>query len=66
MAHVWGIDEKMSVIYIALPIALALGASGLFACLYCIRSGQYEDMETPQIRILMEGDAEETKERERS
>ncbi|MFN9642968.1 MAG: cbb3-type cytochrome oxidase assembly protein CcoS [Pirellula sp.] len=30
----------MSVLYVALPAALLLGAAGLWGCLYCIRSGQ--------------------------
>ena len=44
----------MSVLFIALPIALALGASGLIACIYCIRSDQYEDLESPSLRILID------------
>ncbi len=42
----------MSVLYIALPVALMLGGAGLMACLYCIRSGQYDDLESPPLRIL--------------
>jgi cbb3-type cytochrome oxidase maturation protein len=42
----------MSVLYIALPVALLLGGSALLACLACIRSGQYEDLETPSIKLL--------------
>jgi cbb3-type cytochrome oxidase maturation protein len=44
----------MSVLFIALPIALLLGASGMLACVYCIRNGQYEDLDTPSIRILID------------
>ena len=44
----------MSVLYIALPIALLLGGGGLLACLYCIRNGQYDDMDTPAVRILID------------
>ncbi|QDT03839.1 Cytochrome oxidase maturation protein cbb3-type [Rubripirellula lacrimiformis] len=44
----------MSVIYIALPIAIALGAAGLIACVYCIRGGQYDDMDTPAMRMLID------------
>lgn len=44
----------MSVIYVALPIALLLGAAGMFACIRCICDGQYEDLETPPIRILID------------
>ncbi len=44
----------MSVLYIALPVALLLGAAGLAACLYCIRDGQYDDMDTPSVRMLID------------
>ena len=44
----------MSVIYVALPLALLLGAAGMFACIRCICDGQYEDLETPPIRILID------------
>ena len=44
----------MSVMYIALPIALLLGGGGLVACLYCIRNGQYDDLDTPSVRVLVD------------
>ena len=44
----------MSVLYIALPIALLLGGGGLIACLYCIRDGQYDDLDSPSVRILVD------------
>ncbi len=44
----------MSVLYIALPLALLLGGGAMWACVVCIRSGQYEDLDTPAIRILVE------------
>lgn len=43
---------KMSVLYVALPVALLLGGSALIACLLCIRSGQYDDLETPSVKLL--------------
>ena len=42
----------MSVIYIALPIAVLLGASAMWACVYCIRNGQFTDLDSPPHRIL--------------
>jgi cbb3-type cytochrome oxidase maturation protein len=54
----------MSVLYIALPIAIALGAGAMWACVRCIRTGQFDDLESPAIRMLIddhpggEGDAE--------
>lgn len=44
----------MSVIYIALPLALMLGGGGLLACIYCIRGGQYDDLESPPVRMLLD------------
>jgi len=44
----------MSVLFIALPIALLLGFTGMLACIHCIRSGQYDDLDTPSVRILVE------------
>ena len=37
---------------LALPVALLLGCSALLACMICIRSGQYDDLETPSVRLL--------------
>ncbi len=42
----------MSVLYVALPVALLLGGSALLACLACIRSGQYDDLESPSVKLL--------------
>lgn len=44
----------MSVLFIALPIAILLGASAMVACVLCIRSGQYDDMDTPAVRMLID------------
>ena len=49
----------MNIVDFLLPLALALG--GTFAVLFAIsvRSGQYDDLETPAHRILLE-DSQET------
>jgi cbb3-type cytochrome oxidase maturation protein len=44
----------MSVLYVALPAALFLGVLGLIGCLYCIKSGQYDDLDSESMRILNE------------
>ena len=44
----------MSVLYIALPIALLLGAAGLWACIMTIKNGQYVDLDSPPLRMLMD------------
>jgi len=57
----------MSVLFVTLPIALLLGALGLFACIRCIKTGQYDDLESPSLRILQEDEpvvqSEETRSR---
>ncbi len=44
----------MGVIYIALPVAVALGAAAMWACIRCIRSGQFDDLESPPVRMLID------------
>lgn len=44
----------MSVLYIAVPLAILLGGAGLLACWYCIQSGQYDDLDSPSVRILID------------
>ncbi|MEO8268424.1 MAG: cbb3-type cytochrome oxidase assembly protein CcoS [Aureliella sp.] len=44
----------MSVIYVALPLAILLGGAALVACVRCICSGQYDDLETPAVRMLID------------
>ena len=44
----------MSVLTIALPIAIALGASALVACIWSIRQGQFDDLDSPSVRILVD------------
>lgn len=39
-----------------IPVALALGAAGLGAFLWCLRSGQYEDLDGAAERILYDED----------
>jgi len=46
----------MSVIYIVLPLALVLGGAALGAFLWAVRKGQFDDLETPAIRIALEDD----------
>jgi cbb3-type cytochrome oxidase maturation protein len=46
----------MSVVYIALPIALLLALAGVIAFIWAVRSGQLDDLETPSQRILGDDD----------
>jgi cbb3-type cytochrome oxidase maturation protein len=49
----------MVVFYILTPVALILAGLGVTAFLWSVRSGQYDDVETPAIRILIDDDTEE-------
>lgn len=44
----------MSVLYIALPIALVLAVIAVIAFIVQVRGGQYDDLETPPRRILFD------------
>ncbi len=44
----------MEIIIILLPLALLLGATFVFAFIWSAKSGQYDDMETPKFRMLLD------------
>ncbi len=44
----------MSVLYIAVPLALFVAAMAIIAFVFQVRSGQYDDLETPAHRILFD------------
>ena len=46
----------MNILLLLIPAALALGALGLAAFLWSIRSGQYDDLDGAAIRILQDDD----------
>jgi cbb3-type cytochrome oxidase maturation protein len=46
----------MNVLVYLLPMALGLGLTGLFAFLWSLRSGQYEDLDGAALRILSDED----------
>jgi len=44
----------MSVMYVALPIAILLGGTALVACIRAIRGGQFNDLDAPAMRMLID------------
>lgn len=52
----------MEIIYFLLPVALLLGGAFLTAFIFASVYGQYDDLETPKHRMLI--DAEKDKARE--
>ena len=46
----------MDILYLLIPISLIIVAIAIGLFMWAIRSGQYEDMEGPAHRILMDED----------
>lgn len=42
----------MSVIYIVLPLALIAAAGAVAAFVWAVRTGQFDDLATPRVRML--------------
>jgi cbb3-type cytochrome oxidase maturation protein len=47
----------MSVLFLAVPVALLLAGSGVVAFFWAARNGQLDDLETPPLRMLLDDDA---------
>ncbi len=46
----------MSVIFLVLPLALAIVALAVAAFIWAARRGQYDDLETPAVRAVLDDD----------
>jgi cbb3-type cytochrome oxidase maturation protein len=46
----------MSVMFILLPVALLFAATALAVFLWAVRAGQFDDLDTPPLRMLVEED----------
>jgi cbb3-type cytochrome oxidase maturation protein len=44
----------MEVIFIVLPLALVLAGAFLVAFLWAVKRGQYDDLDTPPVRVLFD------------
>lgn len=49
----------MSVILILIPLSILIAACFLAAFIWAVRSGQYDDTDTPSMRLLVEDQAAE-------
>jgi cbb3-type cytochrome oxidase maturation protein len=54
----------MTILMITIPVSLLLGAVGLAAFLWSLRSGQYKDLDGDAARILFSDDDAPPEERE--
>lgn len=52
----------MEIIYLLVPLSLVLSSLGLVAFLWALRTGQFKDVETPQIRILFDDEEDKREE----
>lgn len=50
----------MNVLYVALPVAILMGAAAMIACVRCIRGGQYDDLEGASVRMLYDDKPKES------
>lgn len=44
----------MSVVYLILPLAMLLGVGAVWLFINAVRKGQFDDLETPAMRVLFE------------
>lgn len=44
----------MAVLYLLIPAALVLAGLGVLGFRWAVRSGQYDDVNTPALRMLMD------------
>jgi len=49
----------MNVLYFLVPLALVLAGIGVAAFIWSVRTGQFDDVQTPGMRILLEDELEE-------
>jgi cbb3-type cytochrome oxidase maturation protein len=44
----------MAILYLLVPLALLLAAAGVWGFLWAVRTNQYDDVQTPAIRMLLD------------
>jgi cbb3-type cytochrome oxidase maturation protein len=46
----------MSILYVLIPLALLLLGAAVWAFFWAVGSGQFDDLDTPAVRIVMDDD----------
>ena len=46
----------MSILYVLIPLALVVLGLAVWAFFWAVGSGQFDDMDTPAMRVLMDDD----------
>jgi cbb3-type cytochrome oxidase maturation protein len=44
----------MSILFVLIPLAVALLALAVWAFFWAVRGGQFDDLDTPAVRILLD------------
>ncbi len=47
----------MSIIFVLIPLGLGLLGAAVLAFFWAVRSGQFDDLETPAWRVLLDDDS---------
>ena len=47
----------MPILFILIPLAMAMAAAGIVAFLWAVRGGQMDDLVTPALRAIQDDDA---------
>ncbi|HKZ05756.1 MAG TPA: cbb3-type cytochrome oxidase assembly protein CcoS [Methylomirabilota bacterium] len=48
----------MAVMFVLLPVALLFAAAAVVVFLWAVHAGQFDDLDTPPLRILVEDDGD--------
>ncbi len=54
----------MSAVFVLLPLALLVAGVMVALFIWAVKSGQYDDLETPAVRILFDDEPQKTDESE--
>jgi len=55
----------MSILYVLIPLALLLLAGAVWAFFWAVGSGQFDDLDTPAMRVVMDDDTKPKEDSER-
>lgn len=44
----------MNILYLLIPLAIGLGASFVYFFIWATKDGQFDDLDTPSMRLLIE------------
>jgi len=51
----------MNILFLLVPVALFLAAAGVGAFVWAVKTGQFDDVRTPAIRMLFDDEAKSDK-----